>query len=395
MAPQVEEAVQAYVDESHSKVVGDHSRCAGRRKRIPATGPDPDDDPAEVIGALIVEQIEDSQPHEGLLPRVEVISQHASTALANALDYHRIFLLPLWLAIGRASLGAQGPHAAQDDGDRLGRGVLFLWLLVWPATFNLEGKGTLEPTSKRDVFASVDGVVEEVLVDHGEFVKKGQVLARTAQLRPGSRGHRAAAANWLSTQRANQRRPFSGGKESEARRRLIEPPGNWPGCKKKRTATSDSSSAGEKEERSWSSAVPIDGQINTWHVRELLLHRPVKQGQVLMSVADPNGDWELEVHMPEDRIGYVALAQKRNASESAGRFAGRVHPGNQPGRSSTRVRSRKFTATPKSSPRKETRCMVRVAFDKSQLQADRHAARRHGDRQDRLRPRSDRLQVLP
>ena len=101
MAPQVEEAVQAYIDESHSKVVG----VIPLRRPVEETTPEKqrEDDPGEVIGALIVEQIEDSRPHEGLLSRVEVIGLHGSTALANALEYHHIFLLPLWLALGRAS----------------------------------------------------------------------------------------------------------------------------------------------------------------------------------------------------------------------------------------------------------------------------------------------------
>jgi hypothetical protein len=56
---------------------------------------------------------------------------------------------------------------------------------------------------------------------------------------------------------------------------------------------------------------PIDGVIVTWQVRDRLLLRPVEKGQVLMRVADKTGPWELEVHMPDDRLGYVnrALAE--------------------------------------------------------------------------------------
>jgi len=55
-------------------------------------------------------------------------------------------------------------------------------------------------------------------------------------------------------------------------------------------------------------ASPITGQVITWQVRERLQRRPVRQGQVLVSVADPDGPWELEVYLPEDRIGHVAAA---------------------------------------------------------------------------------------
>src|SRR5262249_33520212 len=55
---------------------------------------------------------------------------------------------------------------------------------------------------------------------------------------------------------------------------------------------------------------PIDGQITTWDVENLLDGRTVQPGNVLLSVSDPSGDWELEVLMPEDNMSYVARAQK-------------------------------------------------------------------------------------
>ena len=36
--------------------------------------------------------------------------------------------------------------------------------------------------------------------------------------------------------------------------------------------------------------------------------RPVEKGQSLMSIADKTGPWELEVHMPDDRLGHVNRA---------------------------------------------------------------------------------------
>lgn len=53
---------------------------------------------------------------------------------------------------------------------------------------------------------------------------------------------------------------------------------------------------------------PINGVIVTWQVRDRLILRPVEKGQSLMSVADKNGPWELEIHMPDDRLGHVNRA---------------------------------------------------------------------------------------
>ncbi len=56
---------------------------------------------------------------------------------------------------------------------------------------------------------------------------------------------------------------------------------------------------------------PIDGKIITWQLEERLINRPVEKSQVLMTVADPTKNWQLEVHMPEDRMGHIKRAQQK------------------------------------------------------------------------------------
>jgi multidrug efflux pump subunit AcrA (membrane-fusion protein) len=326
LAPQVEEAVQAYVDESHSKVVG----VIPLRRPVEEATADKqqEDDPGEVIGALIVEQIEDSRPHEGLLSRVEVISLHGSTALSNALEYHHIFLLPLWLALGKISWVLKARTLPKTMAIASAVGVLFLWLLIWPATFNLEGKGTLEPTMKRDVFAAVDGTVEEVRVEHGDFVKRGQILATLSNPDLESKviemqGNLAASKEKMHSLHAALNKPKHGSEDPyRVEAELAEE-------QKKEISYREQLKVLMKKREQLVVASPIDGQINTWHVSELLLRRPVRQGQVLMSVADPAGDWELEVHMPEDRIGHVALARLESRPELPVRFRLSVSPGDE------------------------------------------------------------------
>jgi hypothetical protein len=53
---------------------------------------------------------------------------------------------------------------------------------------------------------------------------------------------------------------------------------------------------------------PIDGRVVTFNLEERLKGRHVNKGENLFEVADPSGDWELEVLMPEYRMGHVAKA---------------------------------------------------------------------------------------
>src|SRR5262249_9755592 len=50
---------------------------------------------------------------------------------------------------------------------------------------------------------------------------------------------------------------------------------------------------------------PIDGQVISSEVKRQLLNRPVNRQQILMEVADPTSEWEMELYMPETRMGHV------------------------------------------------------------------------------------------
>ena len=52
-----------------------------------------------------------------------------------------------------------------------------------------------------------------------------------------------------------------------------------------------------------------------WDLREKLRARPVVTGQVLVNLADPNGDWELELFMPEKRMKFLDDAFKQSGGE--------------------------------------------------------------------------------
>jgi hypothetical protein len=69
--------------------------------------------------------------------------------------------------------------------------------------------------------------------------------------------------------------------------------------------------AGRREELRVRS--PIAGQIATWNVTELLSERPVHRGQTLTTLVDPDGEWEIEIRVPEDRFG--RLVENRTADD--------------------------------------------------------------------------------
>jgi multidrug efflux pump subunit AcrA (membrane-fusion protein) len=55
---------------------------------------------------------------------------------------------------------------------------------------------------------------------------------------------------------------------------------------------------------------PLDGVVLTWNTHQLLDNRPVKQGQLLLAVADAAGLWALELKVPDRAAGHVLDGQR-------------------------------------------------------------------------------------
>ncbi len=309
MAPQVEDAVQAYVDESHSKTVA--VIPLRRPEIVDEKETDEDYEPPPPIGALIVEQIEDARVAQKMTQRVDVVAQHSSVALANAMEHQSLFLMPVWRAIGKSRWIVQARTLPKTISIGAAVVVAVLCLIFVPGEFKLHCKGTLEPVERRNVFAPSEGTVEEVYVEHGDVVKKGDLLARLRSTDLGVqiekvRGDRDATRAALSKiereMLADQKRLTAedrnqlSGNRLELRRRLET---------LNTQVTLYESKQAELEVRS-----PVDGVVVTWDVKNKLINRPVQRGQELIRIGDLDKDWQLELNMPEDRMGYLAKQQK-------------------------------------------------------------------------------------
>ena len=115
--------------------------------------------PVETIGALIVEQIDNARLGEGMLRRVDVVTHHSASAMANALEHQNLFLMPLWRAIGNSTWVVKGRTLPKTLSIALAVLLAIVALFVIPYDLDLKGNGTLEPRLKHDVFAAIDGEV--------------------------------------------------------------------------------------------------------------------------------------------------------------------------------------------------------------------------------------------
>lgn len=305
MAPQVEAAIDAYVDESHTKALA-VLPLSEPSEEEEAIGEKADRQPSRVIGALVVEQMVDSRTPEGFLQRVEVVRGHSTTALTNALEYEGLFLLPLWRFLGRGTRLFRGRTRYKTLAVAGAIAATMAVLCFWPIEFTLEGDARLRPTVRRNVFAGLDNAfIDQVLVKDGAIVEAGQVLVE--MISPQLEQERKANFGKLKEVQAQilaikyeliENRQLSLAEQSDRNSRRDQ-------LAQQEISLSAQQQLLDLKHEMLQVRSPIAGQVISWQVKRQLEGRPVGRQQILMEVADPTGEWELEVLMPESRMGHV------------------------------------------------------------------------------------------
>jgi len=311
LPPQVEKALDAYVDESHTKMlavlpVRRPKRPEEVRQTVTGEADDESNLANEIVGALIVEQIESNLPEEVLRSRTDLVYEHSARALTNSLDHSRIFLMPVWRAIGKMGWAVKARTLPKSVIVLAVLFVLLLAMFVFRKDFNLQANGILEPVEKYDVFVAVDGDVIDVLVEDQDLVEEDDVLVtlRNTDLEVeyldvlgqiDTKTQRRASVLYALTHQKSLdevERIRLAGEKKELDQELDS-------LKKQKMLL-------EKKRGQLVIRAPIAGEVMmSWDVQKSLKRRPVTTGQILMSVADTTKDWELELYMREGRAGHV------------------------------------------------------------------------------------------
>ncbi len=327
--PQIDEPLQQYVDQSHATMVAviPLVRPADSPDDQEPEGEGPDEESRDVLGALVVEQMGDFAVADGQTERVKLVAQHSASALANALEHEGLFLLPLWRALGKAKWVTQARHLPKVALAAATLAGVVLALLLVPADFELASPGKLQPSARHEIYARLDGVIEEVFVEHEQFVEPGDPLVqmKNSELE-------VQIADLVGRKRTTQERIRAIQRAQLDDRRLTVADQNRLGgelLELKQVAESiDRELILHRQKQDLLTIrAETPGQVVTWGVRELLLRRPVQTGRALMTIVEPAGDWELELSMPEKRMGHVSRAVQESSQPLPVTFILSSHPG--------------------------------------------------------------------
>lgn len=306
LPPQIQDRLDEYLDESGvmSAVMlplyGPESEDA---EGIEATQIDPFNGTGDVVGVMMLEYFSGQVPAT-IGPSMKLIAGEATLALGNALEHKQVFGLGLWKSVGRLLQSSRMPLIV---GGLLVCAGLLAASLVYQIEHYVIATGSLEPTERREVFASVDGIVKELLVHDGDVVQKGEVLLQLENAELENRAETLTGEIQTTSQRLAAIRAV----------RLSE---SMDANQSSRMALEERQLASElanlrsqqkivqTQQEALTITSPIAGTVVGWQLDRRLGDRPVARGNTLVSIADHEGPWSLRLTVPDHNAGPILEA---------------------------------------------------------------------------------------
>ncbi|MBW3599273.1 MAG: hemolysin D, partial [Planctomycetes bacterium] len=309
LPPQLEKPLHEYLDLAHAASLAILPLAPPRDDEQDGRRPSRRERP---LGALVVEQFKERRIEEPVHRRIETVAQHGALALAKAQEHSRLFLLPLWKTLGKVRWVLEARTLPKTLVAAAGVAAVVAALFLVPADFTLAARGALRPVHERRVFAGVEGVVIKVLAEHEQQVAAGEELIRLRNTDleveiASLLGQRTTTREQiLSLERTLLDNPRLSPEERERLSgRLLE-------LQESAAALERQIGLTRQKETELTIRSPLAGQVVTWRAQDRLGRRPVERGQMLLTVVDPAGPWELELRLPERRVGHLLRARQQS-----------------------------------------------------------------------------------
>ncbi len=261
----------------------------------------------ELVGVILAEYFSghDSLEVNGAM---QVVASESSVALHNALEHESIFGLGVWKSIGRA----------RRTGKRLWIAAAIVMVaalaiasVIVPVDHYIIATGSVEPTQRRQVFAAVDGVVKSLHVVDGQSVDRGTPLIQleNAELQRNDETIAGQIQTTLQRLASIKAVRLSGeGNETQSSRMAIE----QQQFESELANLRSQHAIIQAQQEDLVVKSPIQGTVVGWQLEHRLSRRPVSRGNLLLSVVDESGPWELKLQIPDREAGALLESVKQS-----------------------------------------------------------------------------------
>ena len=304
LPPQIQEPLDHYLDESGVMSVvflplyaPDQDETA---EGLELADIDPFNGRGKVVGAIVLEYFSGNVP-SSVGPEMRLVASEATLSLRNSLEHKQVFGLGLWKSIGGLVQSSRMPWVIVAS---LVAAALLIVSMVYQVDHHVIATGSVEPAARREIFATVDGIVKKLHVEDGQKVKAGDVLLELENAELENKAESLAGQIQTASQRLASIRAVrlsNSVDETQSSRMALE----------ERQLVSELSNLRaqqtlvQTQQKELLIKSPIDGSVIGWQLERRLTDRPVSRGNLLISVADHDGPWSLRLNISDRDAGPV------------------------------------------------------------------------------------------
>jgi hypothetical protein len=322
LPPDVLLALDDFLSESNSKLLVLQPLRDERQK----------DKPGPARSALLMECFETPEATEPLISRLDVVSRHATSALYNAVELHRIPLGWLWRPLAAVQSGLGGKKKAIITAITAAVIGLAAAMVVVPYPLKMDANGHLVPIDRQRIFAPHPGTIRQFVVELNSRFQPGQVLAvlDDAELNKQLTTLDASIENSTKLLAQLRKQLAESSKDERAVHdvtyRIAEEQAKRDAWLQERAELVRINNADKNQPgRFWIVAPPFSTKRAAKHVPEWTVLDPdfkqkfgnqyVKPSDAILTVGDINGPFEVELNIPEKHIGQVKQAFAKNEAD--------------------------------------------------------------------------------
>ncbi len=255
-----------------------------------------------LIGGLVIENCKQEWTKDSVSQAMDVAVRHASDAYRNAHTHRQLLFYPVWKWLGKSKAIYAARNLPKTLAAAIGLLALGLLLAFCPADLKVSCEGVLIPAHRQNVFAPIDGTVGQISVEHGSTVKSGDPLMRLINIDLETQSAELAGKinelerNIESTETLLLSRSLTDDQLGEQ---------NLNAQKEELASYHRQRDLINQKLAKLEINSPMAGQVVTWNLDDRFKMRPVSRGDLLMEVVDIEGDWQLELNLPDQKVGHL------------------------------------------------------------------------------------------
>ena len=275
---------------------------------------------------LLMESFNPPEQVEPLIQRLEVVGKHAAGALYNASEMKRIPFGFIWKPIAAVQEGIGGKNRFYWILGTIGVVLLAAAMVLVPYPLKLDAKGEYLPEINKYVYAPHPGIVREIQFKPGDARKPGSPMVQLHSPELQTKFREAEQEMITAQSQISQLEQLRsrGGLPNDREQELISQI-----AKHRATATTRESllrsmremysiAPGSGASLYFTAIAPNDeatraAGVGAWKVlsgdnRNELMNRTVRQDEPLLRVGYVEGNWRVEMKVPQRAIGHIAKA---------------------------------------------------------------------------------------